>query len=198
MFQMYGILGKIPIEIFSNFRKNIVKQRIKRYTCTIIICVQLIDVLTKRFEVFKMEVISNDNNRPSKYVCYKLSRVMRKVNRYFESNFSQFGITPAQFYVLTALWENEGVKFKDLAKSLEMDGSTLTSILDRMERQNFVERRDDPEDRRSLLVFLTEKAKQDIAVITTLAEKLNMEIKERFSEEEFATFVSVLERIAQD
>jgi len=123
---------------------------------------------------------------------------MRKVNRYFESNFSQFGITPAQFYVLTAVWERDGVKFKDLAKSLEMDGSTLTSILDRMERQELVERRDDPEDRRSLLVFLTEKAKQEVAIITTLAEKLNQEIKERFTEEEFETFERVLEKIAQD
>ncbi|OLN27696.1 Transcriptional regulator, MarR family [Desulfosporosinus metallidurans] len=96
------------------------------------------------------------------------------------------------------VWEKDGVKFKDLAKSLEMDGSTLTSILDRMERLELVERRDDPEDRRSLLVFLKEKGKQNIAEITCLAEKLNQEIKERFSGEEFATFERVLEKIFQD
>ena len=73
---------------------------------------------------------TNSSSRPSKYVCYKLSRVMRKIHRYYESSFSQYGITPAQFYVLSAVWEKDGVKFKELAKSLEMDGSTLTSILD--------------------------------------------------------------------
>ena len=145
-----------------------------------------------------MDEIKTNNSRPSKYVCYKLSRVMRKVHRYYESSFSQYGITPAQFYVLSAVWENDGVKFKDLAKSLEMDGSTLTSILDRLERQDLLERRDDPEDRRSLLVFLTEKAEQSIAEITCLAEKLNQEIKERFSNEEFATFEKVLEKLSQD
>ena len=143
--------------------------------------------------------ISNDNNRsPSKYLCYKLSRVMRKVHRYYESNLSQYGITPSQFYVLSAVWEKDGVKFKDLAKSLAMDGSTLTSILDRMERLDLVERRNDPEDRRSILVFLKEKAKQKIAEITYLAEKLDQEIKERFSDEEFATFERVLEKISQE
>ena len=143
--------------------------------------------------------ISNDNNRsPSKYLCYKLSRVMRKVHRYYESNLSQYGITPSQFYVLSAVWEKDGVKFKDLAKSLDMDGSTLTSILDRMERLDLVERRNDPEDRRSLLVFLKEKAKQKIAEITYLAEKLDQEIKDRFSDEEFATFERVLEKISQE
>lgn len=144
-----------------------------------------------------MDEMNTNSSRPSKYVCYKLSRVMRKVHRYYESSFSQYGITPAQFYVLSAVWENDGVKFKDLAKSLEMDGSTLTSILDRLERQDLLERRDDPEDRRSLLVFLTEKAKQSIAEITCLAEKLNQEIKERFSDEEFATFERVLEKLSQ-
>ncbi|WP_075366764.1 MarR family winged helix-turn-helix transcriptional regulator [Desulfosporosinus metallidurans] len=146
-----------------------------------------------------MDEMNNDNRSgPSKYVCYKLSRVMRKVNRYYESYFSHYGITPSQFYVLSVVWEKDGVKFKDLAKSLEMDGSTLTSILDRMERLELVERRDDPEDRRSLLVFLKEKGKQNIAEITCLAEKLNQEIKERFSGEEFATFERVLEKIFQD
>ena len=53
-------------------------------------------------------------------------------------------------------------------------------------------------DRRSLLVFLTEKAEQSIAEITCLAEKLNQEIKERFSDEEFATFERVLEKLSQD
>lgn len=141
---------------------------------------------------------TNINSNPSKYVCYKLSRVMRKVNRYFENQFSHHGITPAQFYVMSAVWEKDGVKFKDLAKSLEMDGSTLTSILDRLERQDLVERRDDPEDRRSLLVFLKDKAKQNILEMTCLAETLNQEIKERFSDEEFKTFERVLEKLFQD
>lgn len=90
---------------------------------------------------------------PEKYICFKLSKVMRKLQRYYESNLASFEITPVQFYVLSALWENDGMKFKELARSMNMDGSTLTGILDRMERGGFVERRDDPEDRRSLLVF---------------------------------------------
>lgn len=142
---------------------------------------------------------TNDNNRnPAKYVCYKLSRVMRKVHRYYEGNLSQYGITPSQFYVLSAVWEKDGLKFKELARSLEMDGSTLTSILDRMERLDLVERRNDPEDRRSLLVFLKDKAKQKINEIAHLAEELDQEIKQRFSDEEFATFERVLEKLSQE
>lgn len=139
----------------------------------------------------------NDIGGPSKYLCFKLSKVMRKVQRYYENNLSSFGVTPVQFYVLSALWENDGVKFKDLARSLNMDGSTLTGILDRMERLDYVERRDDPEDRRSLLIFLKEKAKERRSEIVSLAERLNQEIKEKFSEEEFNTFVKILDQLGK-
>lgn len=139
----------------------------------------------------------SENTGPSKYICFKLSRVMRKVQRYYENNLSSFGVTPVQFYVLSALWENDGIKFKDLASSINMDGSTLTGILDRMERLDYVERRDDPEDRRSLLIFLKEKAKNNQREIIRLAERLNKEIKEKFTEEEFAVFEKVLDNLAR-
>jgi len=139
----------------------------------------------------------NENTGPSKYICFKLSKVMRKVQRYYENNLSSFGITPVQFYVLSALWENDGIKFKDLARSINMDGSTLTGILDRMERLDYVERRDDPEDRRSLLIFLKEKAKNNQREIISLAERLNQEIKEKFSAEEFIVFEKVLDKLGR-
>ncbi|WP_353928537.1 MarR family winged helix-turn-helix transcriptional regulator [Desulfofundulus kuznetsovii] len=120
---------------------------------------------------------------------------MRKVQRYYENNLAPYGITPVQFYVLNALWQNDGMKFKDLAKSVNIDGSTLTGILDRMERGGYVERRDDPEDRRSLLVFLTDKARKNGTAMIELAEKLDREIREHFSEEDFNVFLKVLGRL---
>ncbi|MCL6447816.1 MAG: MarR family transcriptional regulator [Armatimonadetes bacterium] len=135
---------------------------------------------------------------PARYICFKLNKVMRKIQRYYENGLSPYGITPVQFYVLSALWAGDGVKFKDLARSLDMDSSTLTGILDRMERLDLVERRDDPEDRRSLLIFLKEKARLNQEEIIGLAEKLNREIKEQFPPEEFAAFERVLDKLSGD
>ncbi|MEW5952202.1 MAG: MarR family transcriptional regulator [Bacillota bacterium] len=134
---------------------------------------------------------------PSKYMCYKLSRVMRKVQRYYESNLAPYGITPVQFYVLSALWEDDGVKFKDLARKLNMDGSTLTGIMDRMERSELVERRDDPEDRRSLLIFLKDKALANKDEIISLAEKLDQEIRDQFTLEDFVVFERVIDELSK-
>lgn len=134
---------------------------------------------------------------PHHYICFKLSRVMRKVQRYYEANLAPYEITPVQFYVLSALLWNDGMKFKDLAKRVGIDGSTLTGILDRMERGGFVERRDDPEDRRSLLVYLTGKSREFGPAMIEMAEKLDREIKAQFPDLEFATFMKVLDQLGE-
>ena len=134
---------------------------------------------------------------PSQYICFKLSRAMRKVQRYYEVNLAPLEITTVQFYVLSSLWETDGTKFKELAKKLSMDGATLTGILDRLERQGFVTREDDPEDRRSLLVFLAEKSKLHRDEFRRLAETLDNEIRDQFENEDFATFSRMLDTIGE-
>ncbi|MCB8818339.1 MarR family winged helix-turn-helix transcriptional regulator [Desulfosporosinus shakirovi] len=134
---------------------------------------------------------------PSQYICFKLSRAMRKVQRYYEVNLAPLEITTVQFYVLSSLWETDGIKFKELAQKLSMDGATLTGILDRLERQEFVLRADDPEDRRSVLVFLAEKAKMYRDEFQCLAETLDNEIKHQFSSEDFAIFSRMLNQIGE-
>lgn len=133
---------------------------------------------------------------PQRYICFQLARVMRKVQKYYEGPLASYGITPVQFYVLNALSITDGMKFKELAKSVEIDGSTLTGILDRMERSGFIERRDDPEDRRSLLVFLTARAREMGPVVISLAERLDRQIRSQFPPEELAIFLRVLDGLS--
>ncbi len=132
---------------------------------------------------------------PSQYVCFKLNKAMRKVSRSYEAHLTDLGITPVQFYVLSSLFETDEIKFKVLAQNLGMDGATLTGILDRLARLDFIERRDDPEDRRSLLVFLTEHAKKHREIVIGLVDTLDNELKNEFDETEFATFIKILEKI---
>ena len=134
---------------------------------------------------------------PSQYVCFKLNRAMRKVSRAYEAHLAPLGITPAQFYVLSSLFETDQVKFKVLAGKLSMEGPTLTGILDRLERMNFIERRADPEDRRSLLIFLTEQAQEKRDIIATLVDTLDSELRKQFEPEDFRTFMDILNQMGE-
>jgi DNA-binding MarR family transcriptional regulator len=68
-------------------------------------------------------------------------------------------ITPEQFRVLTHLWQHEGCSQQDLAVSSDRDRANVTRIIDILEREGIVERREHETDRRVFRIQLTEKGK---------------------------------------
>jgi len=134
-----------------------------------------------------------DSEGPENYVCFKLNRVRRKIHRYYEIKLAPFNITPSQFYVLSALWDQDEIKFKDLSIRLDMDGATLTGILDRMEKTEFIQRNEDNTDRRSVIVSLTFKAKEIRPQMIEIARDLDAEFREKVPENEYNTLLKVLD-----
>lgn len=68
-------------------------------------------------------------------------------------------ITPDQFRVLTHLWKKDGLQQNELAISTHRNRANVTRIIDILEREGIVERRDDPTDRRVFRIFLTDLGK---------------------------------------
>lgn len=80
----------------------------------------------------------------------------------FKKTFAAAGLgelRPSYLVVLWCLWEEEGVKMSELARCAGLEPSTMTGLLDRMERQGFVTREADPDDRRALRIHLTESGR---------------------------------------
>jgi DNA-binding MarR family transcriptional regulator len=69
-------------------------------------------------------------------------------------------LTPPQYSILTELWKSDGKQFKELASACCCSPSTITGVIDTMEKNELVYREKNPSDRRSLLVKLTEKGKE--------------------------------------
>jgi DNA-binding MarR family transcriptional regulator len=87
----------------------------------------------------------------------RLSRKLRSLQR---QTTSSTGLTPPQYVVLRSLADTNGQPLKDLADVALCTRATITGIVDVLERKDLVERQPNPEDRRSLCVFLTAKGRQ--------------------------------------
>ena len=72
---------------------------------------------------------------------------------------SESGLTPPQYAVLHLLWEKDERPFKEFADFLVCSRATITGIIDTLERKGLVERKTNPEDRRSLLATLTDEGR---------------------------------------
>ncbi len=76
--------------------------------------------------------------------------------KYLDFRLRPYGLTSEQFRVLKRLYEyGGGVSQSQIATGLAKSPANITRILDRLEAKSWLERRSNPEDRRSSLIFLT-------------------------------------------
>jgi DNA-binding MarR family transcriptional regulator len=72
---------------------------------------------------------------------------------------ARYGITTAQWYFLRALWIEDGLTQSELSKRANTTTPTTAVALKLMERDGQVVRRNCPQDRRTMRVYLTKKSK---------------------------------------
>lgn len=67
------------------------------------------------------------------------------------------GLTPSQFDVIVTLGDTDGMTCKDLSEKTLVTKGTLTGVLDRLEAKGIIERIPSREDRRAIIIKLTQK-----------------------------------------
>ncbi|MBI4690157.1 MAG: MarR family transcriptional regulator [Nitrospirae bacterium] len=80
-------------------------------------------------------------------------------------------INPAQGRIFFALWQGDGISIQELSKKTSLKKSTLTSMLDRLEKNGFIARIPSKEDRRKIIIKLTEKDRKLENVYTKICEE---------------------------
>src|SRR5258706_8331177 len=86
-------------------------------------------------------------------------RVYNKLVRRLERMLDVHGLCLAHFEILVKLSMAEGISQQDLASRLLVTKGNVCTLLDRMESNQWVERRAHPEDRRANRLFLTQKGR---------------------------------------
>ena len=124
-----------------------------------------------------------------------LHRATRQIGLWFEERLS--GVAGTEGHLLTYLVPYGPCTVSELVRVFGVKHSTMTSILDRLEERGLVERKDNPEDKRSYLVGLTAKGRKAAARVNVLVEEIEREIGKRVSKRDLAGFEKVMEAIAE-
>jgi DNA-binding MarR family transcriptional regulator len=86
--------------------------------------------------------------------------IQSRVERRSESFFQPFGLTSAQFNILNLLAYHEGrMEQAALVDLLLVGKSSISIVLNRMVRDQFVQREEHPQDRRQVVLLLTPKGR---------------------------------------
>jgi DNA-binding MarR family transcriptional regulator len=101
---------------------------------------------------------SADNLQSKKYsgqLLQLLTDAQTTMGWLFENQARHLGLNRPQWRVLSGLHGNDGLTQSELSEKISIARSPLGKIVDRLEALGYVERRDDPDDRRIHRLFLT-------------------------------------------
>ncbi|MBL4933509.1 MarR family winged helix-turn-helix transcriptional regulator [Clostridium paridis] len=106
-----------------------------------------------------------------------------------------YDINSAQGRIIFVLWQNDGISIQELAKKTALEKSTLTRMLERLEGSGYINRIPSKDDRRKIIVTLTnknEKLKDDYEQVSN--EMLDLFYK-GFTEQDIDIFEAYLTKI---
>ncbi len=130
-------------------------------------------------------------------VCILLAKAEQKHFQFTKRMLDEkgLGITPGQLIVLYTLYKKDGVSITDLGKRSFLDNSTLTGLIDRLERLQLLSRVDVPGDRRSFSIYLTPAALLIRDDVTEIMNAVAKTMLSGCSAAEVKTFQKVLHNI---
>lgn len=127
-----------------------------------------------------------------------LFETTQNIKNWAEKLFTPFDITGEQFHLLKSVSMEVGIPQRSLCDQVMKTPANLTRILDRMEKKGLVIRRDNPEDRRSSLVFRTEVGEKVTTEVSSVLVPVEKRIKSGIDKEDLEVFIQVLHKINQN
>ena len=108
------------------------------------------------------------------------------------------GIVPSHGDILCVLYQEDGLAISEIARRTRRTKSTICVLAGKLEKNGYVERRPDPDDRRALGLWLTDKGKAAKPVFESISAALCEKIEESLSPEETLVLNSLLARVVKN
>ena len=142
--------------------------------------------------------MSNSQNLKSEIdIGMLMSPVDRLCTKKFSQNAHKFGmdITHDQGRVLGPIWKQKGISQKEIAEYCGKDKTSVTKIIDTLEKKNLLVRYSDQIDQRIKRVVLSNKGKDLMKNVMPVIEQTRNEVLSGIKSKEVETFKIVLRKI---
>ncbi len=128
-------------------------------------------------------------------LCYLTGKVFRNMLACYGPFIKDYNLTVSQLFLLLALYEKDASTPQELSSKLALNSSTLTGILDRLENKGLIKREVNTHDRRSIIITLTNQAKEIKDALWNIYEKVNGELRSALSHEEIEELYKIMTKL---
>jgi len=137
------------------------------------------------------------NMKAQRQAGFLMAKIRQVAGRIFERMLKEYDIeiNSAQGRIMFALWQQDGISINELALKTQLKKSTLTSMLDRLEKMGYLKRQRSRIDRRKILIRRTEKDKALESKYVEVSQQMTKLYYKGFSKSEIDRFENDLARI---
>jgi DNA-binding MarR family transcriptional regulator len=128
---------------------------------------------------------------------FLITKIHHLSGRIFSKKLKDYGIeiSPGQGRILFALWQEDNISITELTRRTRLSKSTLTDMLDRMEKDGLIERKTSNTDKRRTLVQLTEATKKLHDKYLAVSKDMTNLFYRGFSDEDIDQFEEYLQKL---
>ncbi len=124
-----------------------------------------------------------------------IHKASRQIGVYFERRLEDLDVSPQEGHLLSYLRSYAPCPISELVRVFGLKQSTLTSMLDRLERRALIRRAINDEDRRSFLIRLTRKGRLLAERINKIVDRLERRLRGMVNARDMAGFAAVMSAI---
>jgi len=130
-------------------------------------------------------------------ICLLIKNTWQKLARYYNKQLASQGLSVPKALLLLEITPGYGINPKFLAAKLDLENSSMSGLLNRLEKKNLIVRHPDPADRRGILIFLTTAGIVARETIKARVEELDRKLDEALSLEDIKLFRKIMSAISK-
>ncbi len=132
-------------------------------------------------------------------LIYQVFMAQHRLSTYLKRVLTVRGITVTmtQAGILFLLRQKNGQSMSELSRALFIDNSTITGLVDRLEKAGFVRRDASSGDRRMFRIYVTPEGVEESKKAKVVIKEVNEDIKSGFSSDEMEIFKRVLNSFSE-
>ncbi len=143
----------------------------------------------------KNRISYGEENDINLKLLISLSRGLSEINRDTMRNIKEYGLTPSQFMVLEVLYHKGEMRVCDITEKILSTGGNMTVVISNLLKEEYIERKSTPGDRRSYSLSLTEKGEAVIEEIFPRHLETINEAVSKLSHEEKLELITLLRKM---
>ena len=131
-------------------------------------------------------------------IAYRIMSMQARIHKQLMKKLEHTGLSAGQPKVLAYLRSHEGRCQKEIAQACQIEPSSLTVLLNRMEKRGMIERRYREGNNKTRYIYLTEYGRGLAAQVVDCFYAVEQEALSGVPEEELAVFFRVCEEIVNN